>query len=296
MKKFTPAFLLLFLLSALLLSSCRQGPLNGYKKITPTYGYKMVQDADTGTAPGTGKFMLAFASVRNDQDSLLDDPYFGDPDGFSLQVNMRTPVQKSDLMTMFQMLSDGDSVVVKMVADTFFTKFNMNRELPPNVRSGSYVTLSVRVIDLMNEEEYDQWLQTKETQDKAAAYQLFRDYLNTAGVTEEPVGSGIVMVNEREGKGAYPQFGNTALIHYMMITFGGRELANTYTSNQPYEFTIGSNEVVYGLNEAMLKMKKGGKSRIYIPYYLAYGKDGVPGIVEPYTHLVLDVELLDVRK
>jgi FKBP-type peptidyl-prolyl cis-trans isomerase len=150
------------------------------------------------------------------------------------------------------------------------------------------------VINLLDEEEYVRWQEEKETQDKAAAYGLFRSYLETVGVKNDPTGSGIVMVPEREGSGRNPKFGDRVLIHYMMVSFGGAELANTYKSGQPYDFTLGSSDVVYGLNEALLRMKKGGKARIYIPYYLAYGKDGVAGYVGPYTHLVMDVELLDI--
>jgi|GEM_PF-1040774 len=282
------------LLSCTALLSCKRGPLKGYTKITDSYGYRIVNDQDTGTLSGKGVYMIAVAVVKNEKDSVVQDPSFGDSTGFSLQVHVQPPTHRSELMQVFQLLSDGDSAIIKMAADTFFSKFNMNRPLPQNVRPGSFITLHMKVFNLLDNDEYIDWQDEKEFQDKAAAYSLFQSYLETAGITSDPVGSGIIMEHEREGKGRNPKFGDGVLIHYMMLTFGGTELANTYTAGNPYYFTLGGKEVVYGLNEGLLRMKKGGKCRIYIPYYLGYGKEGVPGYVGPYTHLIIDVELLDI--
>ena len=42
-------------------------------------------------------------------------------------------------------------------------------------------------------------------------------------------------------------------------------------------------------------MKEGGSSRLFIPYYLAYGEQG-SGPVEPFSTLIFDIDLLKVKR
>jgi FKBP-type peptidyl-prolyl cis-trans isomerase FklB len=41
-------------------------------------------------------------------------------------------------------------------------------------------------------------------------------------------------------------------------------------------------------------MGKGAKWRLYVPYELAYGAQGSPGGIPPYSALIFDVELIDI--
>lgn len=43
------------------------------------------------------------------------------------------------------------------------------------------------------------------------------------------------------------------------------------------------------------KISKGGRIRMYIPPYLAFGTVGVPDIVPPNAIIISDVELVDIR-
>lgn len=288
-------FLFIFSILFFILTSCGNGKLRGYRKFTKQFGLKYVQNLDTGTQSGTGVFMIAHALIKNEFDSIVSDPSFGDTSGFSLQIPLKNPSSKNDLMQAFQELSDGDSAIIRMVADSFFSKINMNRKLPSNVKTGSFVSLQLKVVDLMNEGEHEKWLKEQEIQEKASAYNFFQSYLNAVGVPYEPVGSGIVMDIKKEGTGKNPIYGQYVLVNYIIMTFSGNELSNTFTEQHPVSFVLGSEEMIYGINEAILRMKKGGISRVYIPYYLAYGKNGIPGKVEPYMHLVVDLELLDIQ-
>ena len=40
---------------------------------------------------------------------------------------------------------------------------------------------------------------------------------------------------------------------------------------------------------------KGGKAKLIIPYYQAYGKNGRPGAIPPYSDLVFDIEVVDLQ-
>lgn len=279
-----------FIVGILAFVACNNGPLKGYKKITGIFGYQFLSDMDTGTQAGKGVYMIANAIVKTDKDSVLADPNLGRD--FTLEIPLRKARAGSDLMKGFQKLSSGDSAVFIMLADTFFSKLNMNVKMPSNVKSGEYVKLYIQVVKLLDSAQYDNWLLEKEIESKAIAHLMFEEYLKVAGITEEPDNNGIIRIMEKQGKGKSPVFGQTVIIDYIMLSMDGQELVNTYTNGQPDEFILGDNEVIKGFNLSLIKMKKGEKSRIILPYYLGYGETGVAGIA-PYTHLLIAVELLD---
>jgi len=95
------------------------------------------------------------------------------------------------------------------------------------------------------------------------------------------------------GIGASPNITDTCVVNYTGRFIDGRVFETTAQSGVPAEFTpLG---VIPGWKEALLMMEEGGSSRFFIPYELAYGETG-SGPVEPFSTLVYDFELLEVRK
>ena len=66
-------------------------------------------------------------------------------------------------------------------------------------------------------------------------------------------------------------------------------------ANQPYEFTLGKDEVIKGWDEGVAGMKVGGKRQLRIPAELAYGAEGHPPQIPANATLVFDVQLLAVK-
>lgn len=275
-----------------LLFSCEKGPLKGYKKITKIFGYQMLSDMDTGTAPGKGVLLIGNAVITTEQDTPVSEPNMGG--GFLFEVPLRKPGGGSDLMKGFQKLSDGDSVVFIMLADTFFSKFNFNVKMPDNVKPGSYVKLYLQVTQLLDSVEYDYYLENKEIENKVMAHQMFDAYLKMSGITEAPDNNGIIRIVERKGKGPSPVFGQMVTVHFMCLSMAGQEIRNTYMEGAPEEYMLGDTKMVDGLNLSLIKMQKGEKARLIIPYYLGYKAEG-NAQVPPYTHLIMDVELIDFK-
>ena len=168
----------------------------------------------------------------------------------------------------------------------------MNVKMPSNVKSGDYIKLYLQVFQLLDSVEYSNWIYEKKLENEAMANIMFDEYLRVAGINPEPDNNGIIKVIEKQGKGEPPLFGQTVLVNYIMLTTDGQEITNTYTNGQPDEFVLGDNAIIKGFNLALIKMKKGEKSRLVLPYYLGYGATGAAGIA-PYANLLIDVELLD---
>jgi peptidylprolyl isomerase len=83
-------------------------------------------------------------------------------------------------------------------------------------------------------------------------------------------------------------------VHYSGWLPDGRQF-DTSAGGPPITFTLGAGEVIDGWDDGILGMKVGGKRKLVIPASRAYGEDGVPGVIPPYSVLVFDTELVFVR-
>lgn len=62
---------------------------------------------------------------------------------------------------------------------------------------------------------------------------------------------------------------------------------------KPFAFPYGARRVIIGWDTGFEGMRVGGKRRLYIPYQLAYGEPGRPGI-PPKADLIFDLELVAI--
>ena len=95
-----------------------------------------------------------------------------------------------------------------------------------------------------------------------------------------------------EGEGASPTDESEVEVHYKGTLINGDTFDSSYDRGQPATFPIGN--VIPGFREGMMLMKEGGKSILYIPAALAYGKQAPPTIGPDQT-LIFEVELLKVN-
>ena len=77
-------------------------------------------------------------------------------------------------------------------------------------------------------------------------------------------------------------------VAYVGFTRNGTEFENNVKERKP-------EEVIEGWKEAMQLMVEGDRWRLYLPYYRAYGEDGVDGKIPPYAPLIYELELLKVN-
>ena len=97
-----------------------------------------------------------------------------------------------------------------------------------------------------------------------------------------------------EGKGEKPTETSVVKVHYKGTLIDGTVFDSSYDRGEPAEFPL--NGVIRGWTEGLQLMSVGSKYKLYIPYQLAYGERGAGGTIKPYSTLVFDVELLEIKK
>lgn len=97
-----------------------------------------------------------------------------------------------------------------------------------------------------------------------------------------------------EGKGSYPSNGNAVMINYTGYLQDSTKFDSSVERDEPFEFVVGSKQVINGLDEGVRLLKKGGKARLILPPLLAYKNISLPQIPANST-LIFDLELLDIK-
>lgn len=114
------------------------------------------------------------------------------------------------------------------------------------------------------------------------------------GGTLQSTESGLQYMFFSAGQGAAPVSAQKATLHYYGVTEKGDRIDDTYSKGAPFEFELGRNQVMPGMEEGIQLLKPGGSALLVIPAELAYGEMGLRGLVEPNMTVLYFVELLAV--
>ena len=116
-------------------------------------------------------------------------------------------------------------------------------------------------------------------------------------VTTTP--SGLKIIDLKVGSGASPRTGQTCVMHYTGWLYEngakGKKFDSSVDRGQPFEFKIGTHQVIAGWDEGVATMKVGGKRTLIIPPELGYGERGAGNVIPPNATLIFDVELLGIK-
>lgn len=134
----------------------------------------------------------------------------------------------------------------------------------------------------------------KMSQDEYRAY-MYQEVLKKHPNAKES-GTGLVYIIEKEGEGEAIVKGSPVSLHYLgTFRRDGGKFDSSYDRGQPMDFQFQVNRMIPGFEEGIAMLKKGGKAKLIIPYYQAYGPNGRPGAIPPYADLVFDIEIVDVK-
>jgi peptidylprolyl isomerase len=95
------------------------------------------------------------------------------------------------------------------------------------------------------------------------------------------------------GSGDAIKSGQQATVNYVGVLFKtGKEFDTSWgKGKQPFQFALGSGQVIPGWDQGVLGMKVGERRRLTIPAELAYGAQGSPPKIGPNEPLIFDIDL-----
>ena len=119
-------------------------------------------------------------------------------------------------------------------------------------------------------------------------------YLIGHKITTKPTATGLIYVEKIKGTGARAVAGKTVKVHYTGTLLNGTKFDSSRDRDKPFDFTLGQGQVIKGWDEGVAMMNVGGRATLIIPSSIAYGAED-KGVIPPYSPLVFDVELLEVK-
>ena len=144
-----------------------------------------------------------------------------------------------------------------------------------------------------NEKEKE--LQADRAAKGSIAKKAGEDYLANNSTMEGVVTlpSGLQYKVLREGNGRKPKATDQVVCHYEGFLVDGTVFDSSYQRGEPATFPL--NEVITGWTEGLQLMQEGAKYRFFIPWRLGYGESGAGSLIPPYSALIFDVELKEIK-
>jgi FK506-binding protein 1 len=100
---------------------------------------------------------------------------------------------------------------------------------------------------------------------------------------------------KKGNKSIVPKIGDTIIAHYTGFLPNGTIFDSSRKRGVPFEFIVGTGQVIKGWDEGFIQMCKGQKCKLTIPPELAYGASGAGGVIPPNATLIFEVELIEIK-
>jgi len=119
------------------------------------------------------------------------------------------------------------------------------------------------------------------------------EYLKNNGQRPEvrTTASGLQYEIIKNAEGEKPKSSSVVRVNYTGYFTDGRLFDSSSEEGGAY---IPLENVISGWTEGLLLMSPGSIYRLFIPSKLAYGSDGIQGVIAPYSTLIFMVELLEI--
>jgi FKBP-type peptidyl-prolyl cis-trans isomerase FkpA len=294
-----------FALAALAMASCN----GGFKQAPGGLLYNIHTDKEGATIK-EGDFLAVNVITKNDADSVLSSTYDA---GNSAPVLMQKPQAKGDIYAALQLLSEGDSATIKMNIDSVFPK----GQRPPQLK-GKYLVYEMKVekviakgklSDQVFQGRISEYFKKQGEELKKREPVLMAKYIADNNLKVSKTASGLNYVVTKQGSGPQIIEGDTAVVNYTGRLLSGKvfdtsvkevaekeKIANPMRKYEPIRVPVGSAGIIKGWADALVLLNKGAKGTFVIPSSLAYGEQGSPNVIPPYSPLAFEIEVVDVVK
>jgi len=279
---------LLFLLAVFFLTACKN---DNFKNDGNGLEYKFIISNPNNRIATPGEIMEVVMCYTTEKDSILyDTREFTDK--FKLKIK-NPSVHGGTIDDGILLMHEGDSAIFKVDAIRFYTE-TKQEEVPSFIKKGDKIIFYIKALQIYSVKEYFEKNKQQQYMNEKEELEGLQKYLKISNINVKPTASGMYYIEKKKGNGKKPTDTSTVKIHYLVSFLGGEIFDNTYERNEPFEFQLGKNIVIPGLEEGIKLMNEGGEATLIIPSKLAYGSQQYK-IIPPYSTIIFDVNLLEVK-
>ena len=276
---------------------------SGQKETDSGITYEIITKGSGEVPEDGGKWTLNMAYYKEDGEKLFSTADQGGAMPMEYRAAMLT--QNASFEECFSLLSEGDSAVFYVSADSLFK--NSYRQPTPPEFQGTTIKLAISVEEIFSMEEYELKLIDDSKELLAEEKSTIEAYLEQEGIVAEETESGLYYQIIEQGDGAIPEVGQKVFVNYTGALLDGTVFdtsieedakeAGIYNAGRPYnpiDFALGKGRVIRGWDIGIGLLQVGTKAKLIIPSPLAYGERGSGAVIKPNSILVFDVELVEI--
>lgn len=278
------------------LTACRKPAfLEGYTRDADGYYYKLISLGDGNMHPLSKDIVVADAVMRTQKDSVFWDTQHDGVNG--LYIDLNSPKLAGSCHGYFTKLVEGDSISFLIRPSTFFRLY-FDTLVPYFCEKDSLVKLDLKITEIISKAQYKALKENSEAKEiddrELEELEVIECYLMNDYGNAQPDSYGIYILKHTKTNLQPVALGKRIRISINTCFLDGRPLGKP---NQEMEYTYGTpDQTVKGLNIVIGHLKKGETAKIIVPSRLAFGEKGSSnGSVPPYTPLVFDIKIIDIK-
>jgi FKBP-type peptidyl-prolyl cis-trans isomerase len=285
MNKRIFAAVTIILLAAMALPAFSQ-KFPGFSKTKSGLYYRIYHTGTDTVTPRTGNYVefdMIYHGKSYGKDSVFFNSHKGENAG-PVKFFLPRPGFQGDLNEGIVMLAKGDSGVFMVNSDSLIFKTFKMRQRPAGIDSNGYFTFQIHLLSFQTTESM---IFREEA--------MLKKYVEDNKITVKPNTMGLYIIETQAGSGMKIDSGCQVKMNYKVTLLDGKELFSTFERPEPVKFEYGKRVDTPGFEYAVSTLKKGSKARFIVPSSLAFGRKGSGALVAPYTTIIYDVDIIDVK-
>ncbi len=292
--------LCILLAGALMFASCN----TSYEKTKSGLRYK-IYEGKGGAKLKAGEFVkFNQIALIPERDTVLFTTYGKMPGYTKIDTGAMTQYSFAEVLPMMKV---GDSAIIIFSVDSLKNR-GMIRDYDNAFRKGGQITFRLKVLknyatekevqddyqkDMMAEQE--RMRKESEVASKEEI-KILDEYIKKNNIKATKTPSGAYVEIQQQGTG---KTGDTSAVADVIYTGkllkDGTPFDSNVRNGQPLQVPLGNGGMIKGFEEGLMYFGIGGKGRIFIPSFLAYGTQGSPPVIPPNATIFFEIEIKDIK-
>lgn len=285
---------LCFLFLTALFLACQTEVKKEELKLRNGYTYEMYTQKE-GAKPKVGQVVSIDFDILDDFNNVLSDSRDAEiRPTIMIPSTMDKQTKKNPLLSLIEVMSEGDSAVVYVPIDSLSTP-------PAEFLQSKTIRYRVVVRHVETEKQYMSRVGEEEQRIKQESLAEAREALElyNSGKLDDKIvekNGEVKMAIVKPTEGVKADYDELAFVHYYGFFKDGEIFDDSYKLGKPYGFRVGKGQVIRGWDITISDIPEGATAILDIPYQMAYGPEGKQGSIPPKSDLIFWVKIDRVEK
>jgi FKBP-type peptidyl-prolyl cis-trans isomerase len=280
------------LAASVLLASCHQ-----YQKTKSGLVYKITSGGNSQKLKQGDYVKMNIEYKMGPKDTILNSTFGHLPSYIKIDT-AQLRAAKHNFTEVIMQCASGDKMEFVMNIDTL-KKLGMIPDYNPIFAKRDVIKGRLEILKVFaSDQEVNADFQKEMENEKQREITDLGKYISGKGIKAQKSTEGVYVDVKVAGTEPKADTGRQVAVFYKGYTVNGKvfdaNMGAEATHKEALSLVLGKHSVIPGWEIGLKYFGKGGKGTIYVPAMLAYGAQGQPPVIAPFTNLIFDVEVTDI--